>query len=249
VFEFINLLTHQLSNNSITSFSRLDEIRTHLVSQWSQLFQRLLHESRTTAKEVQRLRDFSESIEDLKAVVLASVATPSLRETAKGAIQYRHLIEFVSALKFVNHRALLLSNCAWAGLLAEARIVETRLFEDERLNRPELLLILADGTFYRFRFPTRWMSKFEADWASFRSLEIHAREAIVDALLEDRDMSRSVNLRHEDRSVDAYIADRTSAHSAATSAALTDLLTRGLSATVDGSSGAESLTKQRIGQE
>ena len=96
IFEFINFLTHRVTNNSITSFTRLEEIRLHLLGQWSQLLQRLLMESRTKTKELRRYRDFSDRLEDLKAVVMASLATPDLRETAKGAIQFRSLIRFVS---------------------------------------------------------------------------------------------------------------------------------------------------------
>jgi len=42
IFEFINFLSHRVTNNSITGFSRLDDIRNHITAQWSQLFQRLL---------------------------------------------------------------------------------------------------------------------------------------------------------------------------------------------------------------
>ena len=42
IFEFINFLTHRVTNNSITSFTRLEEIRLHLLGKWSQLLQRLL---------------------------------------------------------------------------------------------------------------------------------------------------------------------------------------------------------------
>jgi len=86
IFEFINFLSHRVTNNSITSFSRLDDIRAHLTGQWSQLFQRLILEGRTRTHEERRFRDFAEQMEDLKAVILASVATPNLREIAKGAI-------------------------------------------------------------------------------------------------------------------------------------------------------------------
>ena len=64
IFEFINFLSHRVANNSITPFSRLDDIRTHLASQWSQLLQRLLREDRVRTQEERRYRDFSERIEE-----------------------------------------------------------------------------------------------------------------------------------------------------------------------------------------
>lgn len=210
IFEFINFIGHRVTNNSITPFSRLDEIRAHLASQWSQLFQRLLFESRTNFQEARRYRDFSERIEDLKAVVLASLATPGLREAAKGAVQFRHLIGFVSGLRFVDHRQLLLSNSSWDDLLTAARIREIRILQDdERVFRPDLYLVLDDGTFYRARYPRRAIEEdFRNDWANFSALEPQAREAIVSALLEERDTRRSIMLRYIDQNIDQYLAER-----------------------------------------
>jgi hypothetical protein len=207
VFEFINFLMHRVTNNSITGFSRLDEIRTHLTSQWSQLFQRLLLESRTQTREARRYRDFSERIEDLKAIVLTSLATPDLRDTAKGAIQFRRLISFVSGLHFVDHRNLLLSDLSWEELLKEARIREIRSIEDDGIPF-DLFLILDDGTFYRGRLPRRAFEEFRLDWANFQKLEVHAREAIVDALLEDREARRFGTLRYFEKTIDEYLAER-----------------------------------------
>lgn len=214
IFEFINFLTHRVTNNSITSFTRLEEIRLHLLSQWSQLLQRLLMESRTRTKDVGRYRDFSERLEDLKAVVMASLATPDLRETAKGAIQFRSLIRFVSGLRFVDNRELLLSSGTWDQLLQAARIVEVKAAdEDERAPFANLYLILDDRTFYSCRYPLRFIDDMRLDWASFQKIEHHSREAIVDALLEDREARRMSMLRYYDKNIDEYMASRSSASS------------------------------------
>ena len=209
IFEFINFLTHRVTNNSITSFTRLEEIRLHLLSQWSQLLQRLLMESRTKTKELRRYRDFSERLEDLKAVVMASLATPDLRETAKGAIQFRSLIRFVSGLRFVDNRALLLSSVSWEQLLIQSRIVEVRVAgEDDRSPFANLYLVLDDNTFYTCRYPQRILDDMRLDWASFQKIESHSREAIVDALLEDREVRRMSMLRYVDKNIDEYLASR-----------------------------------------
>lgn len=211
IFEFINFLTHRASNNSITSFSRLEEIRLHLLSQWSQLFQRLLLEGRTRTHEMRRYRDFSERIEDLKAVVLASLTSPDLRTTAKGAVQYRHLISFVSELRHADPRELLVSNFSWEEMLTQARIVETRPVVDEERNfNGRVYLILDDGTFYVCRFPMRMLDDMRIEWSSFQKLEPHSREAIVDALLENRDSRRMGMLRYHHETVEEYLAQRIS---------------------------------------
>lgn len=210
IFEFINFLSHRLTGNSVIGFSRLEEIRLHLVSQWSQLFQRLLEESQTRTAEARRYRDFSERIEDLKAVVLASLATPGLRDTAKGAVQFRHLIDFVSGLRDVDQKALLLSNIVWDELLKAAGIVETRIAEEpNRLVSPRMFLIRADGTFYILRLPARMFDSLQRDWSSFQRVESRSREAIVDALLEDSD-ARSSLLRYQPEPIDEFLAQRES---------------------------------------
>lgn len=169
----------------------------------------MLFESRTNAQEARRYRDFSERIEDLKAVVLASVATPDLRETAKGAVQFRHLIGFVSALRFVDHRQLLLSNKSWEDVLNSARINEIRTsVDDERAFRSDLYLILDDGTFYLARYSRRALDDFRVDWANFLGLEAKAREAIVAALLEEREAHRFMMLRYFDQNIDEFLAER-----------------------------------------
>lgn len=211
IFEFINFLTHRVTNNSITSFTRLEEIRLHLLSQWSQLLQRLLMESRTKTKELRRYRDFSERLDDLKAVVMASLATPDLRETAKGAIQFRTLIRFVSGLRFVDNRTLLLSGSSWDQILQQARIVEVRTVNDD--DRPpfaNLYLVLDDKTFYNCRYPQRILDDLRLDWASFQKIEPHSREAIVDALLEDREARRMSMLRYVDKNIEEYMVSRAS---------------------------------------
>lgn len=56
IFEFINFLSHRTTNNHVLPYSRLEDIRAQLTSQWSQLFQRLLVEGRTRAQESRRYR-------------------------------------------------------------------------------------------------------------------------------------------------------------------------------------------------
>lgn len=211
IFEFINFLSHRTKNNSVLAYSRLEDIRLQLASQWSQLFQRLLLESRTSAQEARRYRHFSERIDDLKAVVLASLATPDLRETAKGAVQFRHLIGFISNLVAVDHRNLLLSDLSWEELLAAAGIVETRIFEEtdrDRMVRPEIYLVRTDKTFYALRFPRRALDDFRLDWSAFQRLERDSREAIVAALLEDREQRRFGPLRFVEKNIDEYLSKR-----------------------------------------
>jgi Domain of unknown function (DUF4062) len=212
IFEFINFLSHRITNNSVLSFGRLEDIRSQLASQWSQLFQRLLIESRTQTQEARRYRDFSERIDDLKAVVLASLATPGLRDTAKGAVQFRHLIGFISSFVRSNTRDVLLSSATWDELLLEAGIVEVSLFEDtrsDRLMRPEVFLIRGDRTFYRFRLSPRAFEDFTNEWQAFQRVDHNVREAIIDAILEEREWRPFAPIRYYKEKIDEYLLART----------------------------------------
>ncbi|MHB1328531.1 MAG: DUF4062 domain-containing protein [Gemmatimonadales bacterium] len=209
IFEFINFLGHRATNNGVIGFTRLEEIRLHLLSQWSQLFQRLLHESRTKTAEAKRYRDFSERIDDLKALVLASVATPGLRDTAKGALQFRHLIAFVSGLR-VDHRAILLSQSSWEDVLMHANIVGVWPAEDVRREfRHEFFFECSDGTFYRVRYPRRALADLATEWVNFTKLDAKVREAIVDALLGDREMrGPNTTVRYFPEQLTTYLSER-----------------------------------------
>lgn len=188
IFEFINFLTHRTHNNSISPFSRLDDIKQNLIGQWSQLFQRLLFESRNKSIEASRYLDFSERLDDLKSVIMASIATPSLRDTARGAIQYRHLLTFLSSLKTSNIRGLLTSNFSWNDLLAEFEIYCIKKVNLENRKYPDVFLIKNDGTFYLCRI--RYIEEMENDWESFVEIDKGVRAAIIDVTLDDPEARR-----------------------------------------------------------
>jgi len=211
IFEFINFLRKRSHNNALTEFSNLDDIKKHLTSQWSQLFQRLLYESRTRSKEEKRYRDFSERIEDLKAVILASLATPDLRATAKGAIQYRTLISFLCYIITNDIRQILLSNITWDDLLRAARIVAIQDISPRRTGAylSETYLILDDNTFFSCRIPPKMLDEFRIEWDNFIRLEEGARTAIVDVVLESRDKNRFSPVRYHRKDFGTFLQERT----------------------------------------
>ncbi|WP_196141209.1 DUF4062 domain-containing protein [Aliikangiella sp. G2MR2-5] len=208
IFEFINFLTHRAHNNSITPFSRLDEIKENLTGQWSQLFQRLLSENRTRTIESRRYLDFSERLDDLKSVVMASIATPDLRDTARGAIQFRHLLTFLSALHAPNLKELLTSDFSWEELLSEFQITEIREVDRSERMRPELFLLKNDGTFYRCRYSPSVIEDIRIDWSNFTQIDKDSRVAIIDATLEDRDSRRHRPIFHVNKNFDEYVEEK-----------------------------------------
>ncbi|WP_434766164.1 DUF4062 domain-containing protein [Pseudomonas triticicola] len=192
VFEFINYLTHRVHNNCIVPFSRLEDIRSNLVSQWSQLYQRLLLEDRTRLSEIKRYQDFSERLEDLKTVVLASISTPDLRDIAKGAVQFRHLIAFICALQMKDHLKVLKKSATWEEMLKNARVVSEKITEAGTglFKRSGVYLVLDDGTFYQCQYTVTHLENLKEAWKEFCKLQPKIRDAISEALIDEVEETR-----------------------------------------------------------
>jgi len=189
IFEFINFLRHRVEGNSVTSFSKVEDINDYLGTQWSSLFQRLLYEQRNKEAERKRIDYFASQIADLKAVVMSSIQTPDLRQTANGALRFRRLIDFVRSLDIRDYHNVVISNCTWDEVLKAADIVDVkeipgRGIVNSAINRSGVALIRSDGSFYEVRFPFRIYQDLTMDWGSFTELNIESRSAIIDAVTE-----------------------------------------------------------------
>ncbi|ENM5923743.1 Uncharacterised protein [Vibrio mimicus] len=187
IFEFINFLRHRTEGNSVNGFSKVEDINQYLSTQWSSLFQRLLHEQRNKEAERKRIDYFANQIADLKAAVMSSIQTPDLRLTASGAIRFRRLIDFVRSIEIQDYHHIILSNCTWDDLLRSADIVDVKEIPGKGgsiVNRSGAALIRSDGTFYETRFPYRLYQDLALEWGSFVELNQESRSAIIEAVSE-----------------------------------------------------------------
>lgn len=202
IFEFINFLRLRNENNSIFEFSRFEDIESQLKKQWAGLFQRLLHEQRTKALEGRRIDNLSSQIADLKAAVLGSISNAELKETAKGAIRFRQLIEFVVGLTRGDEEAaslLFQSNFTWTQLLRKFGVADIRPDNSRgRLGPMGSILLLVDQTFFRARFSLRVISRFDTEWNDFSGLSKEAKSAILDAVLDSREGRIPLAMRYFD---------------------------------------------------
>lgn len=201
IFEFINFLRLRNENNSIFEFARFEDIEAQVKKQWAGLFQRLLHEQRGKALEGRRIDHLSSQIADLRAAVLSSISSGELKETAKGAIRYRHMIDFVYSMaaeyRPTDALDLLRSDYSWDTLLQELGIVDIRL--DDSRNRfmaGGVFLVREDGTFYRARTSTRAIARMAREWDDFRALGPEPKNAILNAVLDSRDAGPRLLVRH-----------------------------------------------------
>jgi hypothetical protein len=187
IFEFINFLRHRTEGNSVTGFSKVEDINEYLGTQWSSLFQRLLHEQRNKEAERKRIDYFANQIADLKAAVMSSIQTPDLRQTASGAIRFRRLIDFLRGIDIHDYHNVINSTCTWEQLLEAADIVTVKEIPGRGgsvMNRSGAALIREDGMFYETRFPFRVYQDLALDWSSFIDLNSESRTAIIEAVTE-----------------------------------------------------------------
>jgi hypothetical protein len=182
IFEFINFLRGRLKNNGITEFARLDDIRSALLAQWSQLFRGLLNEARVQSREEKSYATFAESLADLKAAVMASITAPNVREIARCAVRYRSLVNLIGKLAGSKATDLLLSKASWTELIAETGFEIFFVQNPERRGRPEVILCSAKGAFRLF-YSSTLFQRLNEDWDSFLNEDAALRRSVTDALL------------------------------------------------------------------
>lgn len=199
IFEFINFIRQRSTGNSIISFGHLDDIREHLRKQWASLFQRLLYEQRYKREETRRIDFLSSQIADIKTAIFASLSTSQLKDTAKGAIMFRALVDFISSayIEAGDVRVALKKNVPWNELLKVLHIEELVTDASQRtgpFERP--ILVRSDGTYFRCRISTSMINGLATKWEEFRKLDATTKNAIIDALLEYMDLRLGGMLRH-----------------------------------------------------
>jgi hypothetical protein len=199
IFEFINFLRLRAENNSIIEFSKLEDIESHLKKQWSALFQRLLYEQRTKESEARRIDYIANQIADIKTAIMTSISSAELKETAKGAIKFRMLIDFIYGLgiqtESVNLNDLLNSNIDWATLMSTLRIVEIRPETGSSLPH-RVVLIRDDNTYYRANWSLASINRLPVRWDEFRQLNPEVRVAIITAVTDNLDTRPMAWFRH-----------------------------------------------------
>jgi len=198
IFEFINFLRLRAENNSIIGFSKLEDIETHLRKQWSGLFQRLLSEQRFRKSEEQRIDYLSSQIADLKTAIVTSISSEDLRETARGAIKFRSMIEFVAALPVgpADVTALLLSEKSWGDVLEEFDIKDIQQEGSGPRMLGRAILVRSDGTYYRTQASLSLVAKLATRWAEFCQIPQLSRRAIVNAILDNADIRSMPSVRY-----------------------------------------------------
>ncbi|WP_276380730.1 DUF4062 domain-containing protein [Flavobacterium sp. H4147] len=185
IFEFINFLRHLTENNSIQPFSRIEDIDSHLRKQWSGLLQRLLFEQRSKLNEERKFDFLTKQIEDIKTAILTTIPSDELKETAKGAIHFRGIIDFLLNFEIPEIEKIILSNKNWDNILVDMGIIDIEQITDSRLSRlsrSQIAFLKADGTFFICRYRIDILENIKLDWEAFHVLPQNRKEAILAAI-------------------------------------------------------------------
>ncbi|WP_415770292.1 hypothetical protein [Pseudomonas sp. LB3P38] len=185
-------------------------------SQWSSLFQRLIHEQRQKVTDSKRLDNLTEKFEDLKAAILNSMGDIKEREVAKAVVKYRRLLNFVRALG-MKDLAFLAKKHSWDTLLKHVQIDsiedldllmdkntvhELKFIKGRRPGRQILYLKKVDGTFFEFRGSFAMLEDLMGEWNSFMELAPQTRSVVFEAL-SDTDVMTSY-LRYIPEQLETY---------------------------------------------
>ncbi len=207
IFEFINFLHFRNKGNSVISFSRIEDIETHLLKQWGALFQKLLREQRDHAYEARRMFTISEQIEDIKTAIISTIGNAQSREVARSVIKYRRLSDFLSGLNFPDFAIVTEGTCGFDDLLETVGVVKVRDIPESRGMLGRVALIKEDGSFYEMRMSQEFLSRVAIDWAAFITLTPEVRKIVFEAISDMGRMGPGL-IRYRSESFETYFAEQ-----------------------------------------
>ena len=194
IFEFINFLRARVTNNGITPFSTIEEIETYLRNQWSFLFQQLLSERSSTKADQKIYASISNQIEDIKAVLVSTISSDDLKETAQGVLKFRRIIQFAKELSQGIYDIWKIKS--WDDVLKKCEIEEIATTIDERRNRRINVYIKTDNTFFETRMPFG-NDSLSSEWNKFMQISEDKQQAIIGAIDEQALGMRYLIYRNE----------------------------------------------------
>lgn len=146
IFEFINFMRARTHNNALFPFGKLEDIESCLLKQWSNLFQKLLSQSKSKSDTSKQMNQISEQLNDMKALIMSSVNKSDVpKEAAKGVLKFRSLINYIDCL--LPSPDIIFKKQSWEELLADCNISHEERFEDKN-GKMRLTIVKNDGTFF-----------------------------------------------------------------------------------------------------
>ncbi|WP_417289912.1 DUF4062 domain-containing protein [Corallibacter sp.] len=206
IFEFINFIRHRSKNNSIAEFTKFEDIQDYLRRQWASLFQRMLFEQKSKKEEIRRFDFLNSQLTDIKTTLLTTITNADLKETARGAIKYRQLIDFVTVISLEQDETeLLLKSKDLDEILKKCEIAEVVSSDGVSRSNRYVYYVKNDRTFFisRLRFN---LDKLSEEFSEFKDLIEDSKKAIINAIKEIEDR-RFMFFRYRPFNFDEYLAE------------------------------------------
>lgn len=208
IFDFINFVRLRTKGNTIFPFGKGQDIEEILKKQWSSYFQRLLNEQRFRDNEHKRIDALSEQFEDLKTAILTSIENVDQRESARGIVRYRRLLELLFGLK-IPTQAIVSSCDSFQSLLEQNDIIN--ILDAREIGLVSFrgfptrsFFLKKDGTFFETRISFDALAGYEFEWDSFKVLKQQLKEIIFEALQEM--IPQTLTIRYRNMHIDDFIS-------------------------------------------
>lgn len=204
VFEFINFMRLRYENNSICGFNKIEDIEEFLRKQWSSLFQRLLYDYRNDKHEAKKMEVISEQIADIKTALMTSISNSDLKDTARGAIKFRQLIQSISELYMKNvsdsHSQdssyisdVLLKDISWDELINDYIGIEELIENSDDISegyvRQDVIIKTKNNKYFKCRMGSIFFNRLSNQWNQFKDMSMEAKKAIIEAV-NDNDITK-----------------------------------------------------------
>ena len=184
IFNFIDFLSHRLSNNNIMTYSKLDDIEFQLKKQWAGYFQRLLKEQATSNFEAKNFDSLFEKINDLKVAMISSITNDEAKNIAKYTIEFRRLIDTFAILK-IEKDLIITSKQSFVDLLKNIKIKSVLVFDDENRRGNSFVFIKEDNKIIESRLSINFMNTVKESWDTFKSLKDEHKKIVYETLSDD----------------------------------------------------------------
>jgi hypothetical protein len=131
----------------------------------------------------------AEQLDDLKTAVLSTIGDSSSREIARGAVNFRFLIDCVLELGIPDLRNSIETGVDWDQLMDTAGIywdlnILVPAKDHQSIHSRRVLLSKSDGTYLEGRIPPERVLRLPEEWSAYMRLPPTGRTAIFDALQE-----------------------------------------------------------------
>ena len=211
IFNFIDFIRLRTKGNNIFSFEKGQDIEEVLKKQWSNYFQRLLHEQREAEAERKQIDILGEKFEDLKTAILSSISNSNQRVIARGIVKFRRLFDLLQGFKTLDNGYLKDTSDSWEMLLKKVGVTDIIDAKTVSMRYPSnhmvrSYFVLGESGYYESIWPFSTIEGLPKDWSEFVTIGSDSRQIILEALSEMQ--TGFIRMRYIDENFYASLKDQ-----------------------------------------